>query len=57
MKQRGLPLSAAHLFFGCRDDSDFIYRQELERFEREGIVKLHTAFLVRRASPKRTYRI
>ncbi|WP_339260904.1 cytochrome P450 [Paenibacillus sp. FSL R5-0713] len=52
MKQRGLPLSVAHLFFGCRDDSDFIYRQELERFEREGIVKLHTAFSRAEGKPK-----
>lgn len=52
MKQRGLPLSDAHLFFGCRNDSDFIYRQELEQYEREGIVKLHTAFSRADGKPK-----
>lgn len=52
MKQRDLPLSAAHLFFGCRDDSDFIYRQELEQYEREGIVKLHIAFSRAEGKPK-----
>ena len=52
MKQRGLPLSEAHLFFGCRNDSDFIYRQELEQYEREGIVKLHTAFSRAEGKPK-----
>lgn len=52
MKQRGLPLSKAHLFFGCRNDADFIYRQELEQYEREGIVKLHTAFSRAEGKPK-----
>ncbi|WP_433753394.1 bifunctional cytochrome P450/NADPH--P450 reductase [Paenibacillus amylolyticus] len=52
MKQRGLPLSEAHLFFGCRNESDFIYRQELEQYEREGIVKLHTAFSRADGKPK-----
>ncbi|WP_440119844.1 bifunctional cytochrome P450/NADPH--P450 reductase [Paenibacillus sp. QZ-Y1] len=52
MKQRGLPLSEAHLFFGCRNDSDFIYRQELEQYEQEGMVKLHTAFSRAEGKPK-----
>ncbi|MDQ0656654.1 bifunctional cytochrome P450/NADPH--P450 reductase [Paenibacillus sp. W2I17] len=52
MRQRGLSLSEAHLFFGCRNDSDFIYRQELEQYEREGIVKLHTAFSRADGKPK-----
>ncbi|MGE7112319.1 bifunctional cytochrome P450/NADPH--P450 reductase [Lysinibacillus sp. NPDC047702] len=44
MKQRGISLGQAHLFFGCRNDADFIYREELEQFEKDGIVTLHTAF-------------
>ncbi|KOY15189.1 bifunctional cytochrome P450/NADPH--P450 reductase [Paenibacillus xylanivorans] len=52
VKQRGLPLSEAHLFFGCRNDSDFIYRQELEQYEEAGIVKLHTAFSRVEGKPK-----
>ena len=44
MKQRGIALGQAHLFFGCRNDADFIYREELEQFEKDGIVTLHTAF-------------
>ncbi|OAX46529.1 putative bifunctional P-450/NADPH-P450 reductase 2 [Paenibacillus sp. AD87] len=52
LKERGLPLSEAHLFFGCRNDSDFIYRQELEQYEQAGIVKLHTAFSRVEGTPK-----
>ncbi len=44
MKQQGIVLGQAHLFFGCRNDADFIYREELEQFEKDGIVTLHTAF-------------
>ncbi|MDQ0175546.1 putative ferric reductase [Bacillus chungangensis] len=34
----------AHLYFGCRNESDFIYREEFEQDERVGIVTLYTAF-------------
>lgn len=44
LKQQGMPLGEAHLYFGCRNEADFIYRGELEQYEREGIVTLHTAF-------------
>ncbi|CAG7626183.1 bifunctional cytochrome P450/NADPH--P450 reductase [Paenibacillus allorhizosphaerae] len=43
MKREGKPLGEAHLYFGCRNDADYIYREELEQFERDGVVKLHTA--------------
>ena len=33
------------LFFGCRHpEQDFLYKEELETFENEGVVKLYTAF-------------
>lgn len=46
IKQAGVrKLGPAMLFFGCRNgNKDYIYRKELEEWEREGIVELHTAF-------------
>ncbi len=52
MKKRGIPLGQAHLFFGCRNEADFIYREELEQFEKDGIVTLHTAFSRKEGTPK-----
>lgn len=44
LKQEGAKLGEAHLYFGCRNEKDQIYREEMERFEQEGIVRVHTAF-------------
>eukprot|EP00899_Mesostigma_viride_P010618 jgi/Mesvir1/19558/Mv07030-RA.1 len=42
---KGKRLGPAHLFFGCRHESkDFIYREELEEAQRQGVVNLHIAF-------------
>merc|ERR1712070_110877 len=43
------------LFFGCKYQSvDYIYRDELEQYEKEGVLhKLHTAFS--RDGPKKVY--
>lgn len=54
LKQKGAELGEAHLFFGCRNDGDFIYRDELEQFEQQGVVKLHTAYS-RAADQPKTY--
>ncbi|TYA14962.1 cytochrome P450 [Paenibacillus faecis] len=44
-REEGRTLGEAHLYFGCRrPNEDFLYKEELEAFEAEGIVKLHTAF-------------
>jgi cytochrome P450 / NADPH-cytochrome P450 reductase len=44
-KRAGRPLGKALLFFGARNrDHDFIYREEAEEFEREGVVQVITAF-------------
>lgn len=32
------------MFFGCRDDGDFIYQQELEKYAADGALELHVAF-------------
>ena len=46
-KQQGMNLGQAHLYFGCRHpEKDYLYRTELENDERDGLISLHTAFLV-----------
>merc|ERR1712127_462905 len=32
------------LFFGCRDDGDYLYKQELEKYVADGALDLHVAF-------------
>lgn len=51
-KQEGKSLGEAHLFFGCRNEKDYLYREELERYQREGIVTIHTAFSRVEGQPK-----
>ncbi|MVP01839.1 bifunctional cytochrome P450/NADPH--P450 reductase [Paenibacillus lutrae] len=52
MKTKGKVLGDAHLYFGCRNEADFIYRDELEQYERDGVVTLHTAFSRAEGKPK-----
>lgn len=52
LKREGKALGEAHLYFGCRNDRDFIYRDELEQFEKNGIVTVHTAFSRKEGMPK-----
>lgn len=52
MKQKGIALGKAHLFYGCRNDMDYIYRSEMEQFEKNGLVKLHVACSRRDGTPK-----
>ncbi|MCY9080055.1 bifunctional P-450/NADPH--P450 reductase [Bacillus inaquosorum] len=52
LKREGKTLGEAHLYFGCRNDRDFIYRDELEQFEKDGIVTVHTAFSRKEGMPK-----
>ena len=50
----GKTLGPAKLFFGCRHpDQDFIYQEELEAYNAEGIVDLHVAFS--RVDKSKTY--
>lgn len=47
-KAAGEPVGAALLFFGVRDpDVDFLHRDELERWQDEGVVRLRMAFSAR----------
>ncbi|CAH0119924.1 Bifunctional cytochrome P450/NADPH--P450 reductase 1 [Paenibacillus sp. CECT 9249] len=52
MKREGKSLGEAHLYFGCRNETDYIYREELEQYERDGVVTLHTAFSRKEGVPK-----
>ncbi len=52
MQQEGIALGEAHLYFGCRNESDFMYREELEQYERDCIVTLHIAFSRVEGTPK-----
>ncbi|MEK3723220.1 bifunctional cytochrome P450/NADPH--P450 reductase [Paenibacillus sp. FSL H8-0034] len=54
LQREGKKLGAAHLFFGCRGDEDYLYREELEQFQKEGIVTLHCAFS-RKVDTQKTY--
>ncbi|PUA36516.1 NADPH--cytochrome reductase [Paenibacillus elgii] len=54
MKREGQSLGEAHLYFGCRNEADYIYREELEQYERDGVVTLHTAFS-RKEGVSKTY--
>lgn len=50
----GATLGPAMLFFGCRHpDQDYLYREELEAAEADGIIELNTAFS--RSGPERVY--
>ncbi|QOS78580.1 bifunctional cytochrome P450/NADPH--P450 reductase [Paenibacillus sp. JNUCC31] len=45
MKQQGQQVGEAHLYFGCRNpEHDYLYKNELETAQHEGLVQLHTAF-------------
>jgi cytochrome P450/NADPH-cytochrome P450 reductase len=49
----GQQLGPALLFFGCRCSSqDYIYRDELADFEKQGVVTLYTAFSREPGQPK-----
>merc|ERR1719510_1807715 len=44
-KRKGKPIGETHLYFGCRhQEVDYIYRDELEQYEKDGVLTLHTAF-------------
>jgi cytochrome P450 / NADPH-cytochrome P450 reductase len=45
LKQQGKQVGSSLLFFGCRHpDQDFIYKDELEEYERQGITEIQAAF-------------
>ncbi|MCD7035827.1 bifunctional cytochrome P450/NADPH--P450 reductase [Metabacillus sp. GX 13764] len=53
LKASGQTLGEAHLYFGCRSkETDYLYREELEQAEKDGLVSLHTAFSRVAGKPK-----
>ncbi|GMX65328.1 bifunctional P-450/NADPH--P450 reductase [Paenibacillus elgii] len=54
LKREGQSLGEAHLYFGCRNEADYIYREELDQYEKDGVVMLHTAFS-RKEGVSKTY--
>ena len=53
LKQRGVPVGEAMLFFGCRDPlQDFLYEDELRAFEAAGVTRLYAAFSREPGTPK-----
>ncbi|XP_044754786.1 NADPH--cytochrome P450 reductase isoform X2 [Coccinella septempunctata] len=53
-KESGKPVGDTILYFGCRKKSeDFIYQEELEMYEKSGLLKMHLAFS--RDQPEKIY--
>ena len=53
LKQRGVPVGEAMLFFGCRDPlQDFLYEDEMRAFEAAGVTRLFLAFSREPGKPK-----
>jgi cytochrome P450/NADPH-cytochrome P450 reductase len=53
LKTKNTTLGAAHLFFGCRSDGDFIYKERLEEYSKNGVLSgLHVAFSRKEGVPK-----
>lgn len=45
LKEQGVQLGAAQLYFGCRHaQEDFLYEEELKQAEQLGLIELHSAF-------------
>jgi cytochrome P450/NADPH-cytochrome P450 reductase len=44
LKNKGESLGEAYLYFGCRNEIDYLYQDELEMYSKEKIVVLNTAF-------------
>ncbi|HET6872041.1 MAG TPA: flavodoxin domain-containing protein, partial [Sporolactobacillaceae bacterium] len=52
LAEQGVVLGDAHLFFGCRNHQDYLYQEELEAYQEQGLVTLHTAFSRLAGAPK-----
>ena len=50
--EKGVKSGPIHLFFGCRTENDFIYKDLIGRYEKQGLLKLHLALSRSKQSPK-----
>lgn len=44
LKQQGVACGPVTLFYGCRDDGDFMYADEVRQWEEQGVVSVHAAY-------------
>lgn len=54
-RAQGMEVGPVQLFFGCRDESDYLYREEMEAYEAEGTLSLLAVAFSRRAGTPKTY--
>lgn len=55
MRDRGMIVGPVQLFFGCRNESDHLYREEMERYRDEGTLSLLSVGYSRRDGTPKTY--
>ena len=51
-RENGAVVGPIHLFFGCRDESFFIYQNEIREYEKSGLITLHLAMSRSKSMPK-----
>lgn len=54
-RAQGLAVGPVQLFFGCREENDYLYREELETYRDEGTLALLAVAFSRRAGTPKTY--
>ncbi|MBS7541218.1 bifunctional cytochrome P450/NADPH--P450 reductase [Ancylobacter lacus] len=55
LREQGVAVGPVLLFFGCRNESDYLYREELEAYRDDGTLNLLAVAFSRRAGTPKTY--